>query len=162
MIKYSSETYLKDVLEHSLKIFVDNKLSYYIVIKKIIKIKAPFLLKEYGQYITILNNNYFILEYIPKDKNYICRVFIDNEWNVIEKIFLFTKENNIFNGIPTYDDLKICQIFIDNKWKLYNKDVFDKLYSQKEINKTIYKKIMNQINNVKEAKLPFDYKDYLY
>ena len=62
MIKYSSETYLKGVLEYNLNIFVDSDKPYYIVVKKIKKIDKPFILNEYGKDITILNNNYYIFD----------------------------------------------------------------------------------------------------
>lgn len=86
MIKYSSETYLKGVLEHNLNIFVDSDNPYYIVVKKINKIDKPFILNEYGKDVTILNNNYYILEYILKAENYICRIFNNDVKEVLNKM----------------------------------------------------------------------------
>lgn len=161
MIKYSSETYLKGVLEYNLNIFVDSDKPYYIVVKKIKKIDKPFILNEYGKDITILNKNYYILEYIPKDENYICRIFINDCKKLIERIFLFTGRNDVDNGIPTYDDLKLSHICIENKWKKYNLELFNKMYKKKEIDEGIYNLILNKIDDVKNINLPFDYKKYL-
>lgn len=161
MIKYSSETYLKGVLEYNLNIFVDSDNPYYIVVKKINKIDKPFILNEYGKDVTILNNNYYILEYIPKEENYICRIFINDCKEVIERIFLFTGRNDIDNGIPIYDDLKLSHICIENKWKKYNLELLNKMYENKEIDEGIYNLILNKIDDVKNIDLPFDYKKYL-
>ena len=161
MIRYSSESYLKDVRKHDIKFFLNNELDYYIVVKKIIEIDSSFILNEYGKDITILDNNYSILEYIPKNENYICRIFIDDKENIIEKIFLFTRKNFLYDGIPGYDDLKICQICVNEKWKIYNKDLFNEMYCSKQIGDKIYELILNKINSVKEIELPFNYKDYL-
>ena len=162
MIRYSSETYLKGVEKYQLNIFVDKEVPHYIVVKKIIKIEKPFILNEYGKDIIILNNDYYILEYIPKNENYICRIFVDNNKKIIEKIFLFTGKNDIDNGIPVYNDLKLAHICIENHWKRYNIDIFNKIYENKEIDDKTYNLILNKIDSIKSVVLPFDYKNYLY
>lgn len=47
----------------------------------------PFILNEEGNYITILDKNYYIIEYMPFNENYICRIHMDNNKNIIEKFF---------------------------------------------------------------------------
>ena len=45
-MKYISSTYLKDITDYTFKLFFDKTKDYYITVKKINKIKAPFILEE--------------------------------------------------------------------------------------------------------------------
>lgn len=91
-MKYLTSTYLKDIVKYKISIFVKEK--YCITVKKILKIKGPFVLKEENNSITIIDNGYYILEYILFNENYICRVHIDKEENVIERFYTATKNNS--------------------------------------------------------------------
>ena len=99
MKDFLSKTYLKYVINYELKICY-KKDKYCIVIKKILNIKEPFILNEMGHDIKLLDNNYYILEYIPYGRNYLCRVFIDETSKVKEYFFQFIKEYGIEDCIP--------------------------------------------------------------
>lgn len=68
---------------------------------------------------------YYILEYMPFNENYICRVHIDKEENVIERFYTATKNNSIINGIPAFEDLKLSYVSVVNKNinKFYNMEL---------------------------------------
>ena len=101
-MKYISSTYLKDITNYTFKLFCDKTKNYYITVKQINKIKEPFILNEEGREVTIIDNGYYILEYVPLNENYICRVHIDSYKNIIERFFIASKENKVENHIPTY------------------------------------------------------------
>lgn len=149
MIEYSSKTYLKDVKSYELKIFI-NKEDYYCTVKKIIDINEPFILNEMGQDIKLIDDNYYILEYIPSDKNYFCRLFIDDKKNIKETFYQFTNEQNIKDSIPYYEKIDVALVKTDYGEKIYSKD-----------NKNIPKEIRNIIDN-KKFKIEFNYKKYLW
>lgn len=158
---YSTKTYLKDVLNHELKIHYDEKDNYYIVVKKIVDIKEAFTLIENKRKVTILNDNYYILEYIPKNDNFICRMFIDDQKSLIEKMFRFTRKNDVKDRIPIYDDLKLSYVIIDDYSTLYNMDKFNELRENNIIDDYTYDSTITKIEKIKNIELPFNYKDYL-
>ena len=60
MKEFSSKTYLKDVTDFELKIYCKND-EYYFTIKKIVNIKSPFILKEMGHDIKLLDNRIYTM-----------------------------------------------------------------------------------------------------
>ncbi len=167
-MKYTSATYLKDITDYNFSLFYDIDKKYYITVKKINEIKEPFILNEDGELIKILDNNYYILEFIPLNENYICRIHIDKEKKVIEKVFTVSKSNKFKNGIPTYEDLKLSLICINNKTKTYNLDVLSKLVESEErsveeyeLAKKVIKQIENEIKNNCNFIFNLNYLEYL-
>jgi len=148
MKEFLSKTYLKDVISHELKIFF-KKDEYCVVVKKILNIKEPFILNEMGHNIKLLDNNYFIIEYMPCEKNYFCRAFIDSNNEVKEYFYQFTKEQGIENCIPYY--VKYNVAYVKTKYG-------EKVYSENNI-------ISNEeLEVIKQKKFEFclDYKKYLW
>ncbi len=105
-MKYNSSVYLKDVTKYQYKIHVDLTLDQAVSVKKILKIKEPFILNEDGTNIKILDDGYSIVEVINFDEDYICRAFFDDKDNLIEKFFTAIKNGKIADGVACYDDLK--------------------------------------------------------
>lgn len=101
--KLISKTYLKDVREYELKIYFDKE-DYYFSVKKIIDIKKPFSL-ESG--VCLIDNDYYIVEVIPKKENYIMRVYFNEKKERVEYYFDITLRNGLDkeSNIPYYDDL---------------------------------------------------------
>ena len=149
MKEFSSKAYLKDVIDFELKIYCKND-EYYFTIKKIVNIKSPFILNEMGHDIKLLDNNYYIIEYIPCNKNYFCRLFVDDKKNIKETFYQFTKEQNIKDSIPYYEKIDVALVKTYYGEKIYSKD-----------NKSIPKEIRNIIDN-KKFKIEFNYKKYLW
>lgn len=162
-MKYLTSTYLKDVEKYKLSLFYEK--NYCIVVKKIIKIKAPFILREENKDIVIVDNDYYILEYMPFNRNYICRIHIDKTQKIIEWFYLATKNNSIVNGIPVFEDLKLSCVIVNktNIYKLYNEDLAKNILSTndyqlalKEIN-SVNKEVKNKTNFI----FNMEYKKYL-
>lgn len=148
MKEFSSKSYLKDIKNYELKIYI-NKENYYITIKKVNNIKSPFILNEMGHDIKLLDNNYYIFEYVPHDRNYFLRLFIDDNKEIVEEFYQFTEEHGIEDSIPYY--LKSNFAFIKSKYG-------DKIYlKENDVSEDI-------ITTIKQDKIPhnLDYKKYLW
>ena len=149
MKEFSSKTYLKDVIDFELKIYAKSN-DYYLTIKKILNIKEPFILNEMGNDIKLLDNNYYIFEYIPCNEKYFCRLFIDENKEIKEYYYQFTKEQGIENSIPYY--IKENVAYVKTRYG-------EKIYSSNNIN--IPKEILTMIKQNK-LNFNFDYKKYLW
>ena len=74
-----SKTYLRDVSEYIIEFLFTND-DYFLVKKKIIK-TDPFILSN-G--LKVIDNNYYIIEILPKNENYAIRAYLDSDKNLIE------------------------------------------------------------------------------
>ncbi|MDD4283139.1 MAG: hypothetical protein PHX03_05065 [Bacilli bacterium] len=167
-MKYISSTYLKDITDYTFKLFFDKTKDYYITVKKINKIKAPFILEEDEREVIIIDNGYYILEYIPLNEKYICRVHIDKEKNVVERFFIASRQNKVENRIPTFEDLKLSLVCIDDIVKMYNLNLVNDLVNKKEMSFEDYQlalQVMENISKELELKSNFifnlNYEEYL-
>lgn len=101
--KIITSTYLRDVDEYQIKIFLDNP-DYYISIKKLINVQKKFIiLNKY----CVMDNGYYVVEVVPKHENYALRVFFDDKKQPLEYYFDVCKNNGLLEDIkvPFYDDL---------------------------------------------------------
>lgn len=144
-MKYSTSTYLKDVMKY--KLYLYRNKNHMITIKKIIEIQKPFSLIEFGEKIILLNNNYYIVEIMPLNSFYMCRIFLDNHFNVIEEYYTVTKNNQILDGIPVYEDLELSYVKVHGKEKIYHEELLKK-------NSENYLK--EAIEKIKKLNLPID------
>lgn len=162
-MKYLTATYLKNIEKYRISIFMED--NHCITVKKILKIEKPFILKEENNDITIIDNGYYILEYMPFDENYICRIHIDKRKNVIERFYVATKNNSIINGIPTFQDLKMSYVSVSNKNinKFYNMKLAERILNKQDYSFALsqMKKIENEIRNGDNYIYNLDYKKYL-
>lgn len=162
-MKYLTATYLKDIEKYRLTIL--HKDNYCLCIKKVIKIKEPFILNEDDTKITIIDNDYYIVEYMPYKENYICRIHIDNKLNVIERFYIATKNNCMKNGIPSFDDLKLSYVCVskNNIEKFYNIERAKKILSDNEYQLAIkeMQKIRKEIKDNDNFIYNLDYRKYL-
>ena len=117
-MKYSSSTYLRDVNEYRLYLYKNDNEA--IIIKKILKIVNPFSLVEFGEEIKLIDSDYYIVEIVTLNDNYICRLFLDSSLNIIEEYYTVTKNNDIKDGIPVYEDLGLSYIKVNGKDKVYH------------------------------------------
>lgn len=151
MSKYISTTYLKDIYKYIY--YQYTKKDIHIVIKKILDTK-PYIINEDGVDIKILDNNYYIVEVIPMNKNYICRIHIDNHKNIIERYYTMTLNNKFINNIPIIKDLKTSYVCCDFQKKVYNIEYLEGLYKDNKIkieDYTLIRKelqiLIDEINN---------------
>lgn len=119
-MKYSSSTYLRDVNEYKLYLYKNDTEA--IIIKKILKIMNPFSLVEFGEEIKLIDNDYYIVEVVTLNNDYICRLFLDSSLNVIEEYYTVTRNNDIKDGIPVYEDLGLSYVKANGKDKVYHEE----------------------------------------
>lgn len=153
-MKYSTSTYLKNITKYKLYLYKNN--DEIITIKKIINIIEPFSLIEFGNEITLLNNNYYIVEIIPLNSFYMCRIFLDNNFNIIEEYYTVTKNNQIIDGIPMYEDLSLSYVKVNDKEKIYHEELLqnnqdDYLKDVIEKIKKLNLNINNLVNKIKKV-----------
>ena len=129
--KLISKTYLKDVYKYTLNIYFDNN-DYYLSIKKIIDIKEPFIVDEN---LFLIDNNYYIVEVIPKNTNYTMRIFLNEKKEKLLYYFDITLSNGIDKEtkIPYYDDLFLDVTVKDKKIKILDEDELQEALNKKEI-----------------------------
>lgn len=162
-MKYLTSTYLKDIEKYKLSLFFEK--DYCISVKKVIETKQPFILKEDGRDIIIIDKDFYILEYMPFDQNYICRIHINDTKNIIEWFYLATRNNRVINGIPAFEDLKLSYVIVNksNIKKLYNVGLARKFLNENDFNlafsqlSKVKKEIKDKINFVYKL----NYKQYL-
>ena len=143
--KLISKTYLRGVNKYELKIYF-NLEDCYISVKKIIDIKEPFILSN-G--LCIIDNNYYIMEVIPKNENYAMRVFFNNKKEILEYYFDVSLENGVDKeaGIPYYDDLFIDVTKIKDKVEVLDEDELKEALDNNEISITDFE-LANKIRDI--------------
>ena len=134
--KLVSKTYLRDVSEYKLDIYYNNE-KYYLSVKKIIHTKEPFIL-ENG--ICLINDNYYIVEVLPKNENYAMRVFFNEKKERIEYYFDISLKNDIDEEtrIPYYDDLYTDITVTEGNIEILDEDELREAYESKKITKEDY------------------------
>lgn len=144
MITFSSKTYLKDVNKYKIAMIIKKDIG--ICIKKILKIRKPFLLNEDGEIIKLIDNNYYIVEIVPFDKNYVLIVYLDNNYDVIERYYFMTNSNCVRDGVLAYQNLKLAYVCTKNNKKMYNQNKLKTMKENMKISAEIYKKSINEMN----------------
>lgn len=164
--KLISKTYLRGVNKYELKIYF-NLEDCYISVKKIIDIKEPFILSN-G--LCIIDNNYYIMEVIPKNENYAMRVFFNNKKEILEYYFDVSLENGVDKeaGIPYYDDLFIDVTKTKDKVEVLDEDELKEALDNNEISITDFELankirdiLLEQINNGNNRYMNMNLEQYL-
>lgn len=164
--KLISKTYLRGVNKYELKIYF-NLEDCYISVKKIIDIKEPFILSN-G--LCIIDNNYYIVEVIPKNENYAMRVFFNNKKEILEYYFDVSLENGVDKeaGIPYYDDLFIDVTKTKDKVEVLDEDELEEALDNNEISITDFELankirdiLLEQINNGNNRYMNMNLEQYL-
>lgn len=161
-MKYCSSTYLRDVSKFLIYFIIKD--TYAVVIKKIIDILEPTVLNEDGVLVKVLDNGYYVIEYMEFDKNYICRLHLDGNKNIIERFYRMTKENKVFDGIPAYKDMYLSYVITNKTKKVYNYDAYSsKINNEISIDedKLIREKfslLIKMVKNNEENAMKIDFK----
>lgn len=166
--KIISSTYLRDVDKYQIKLFLDID-DYYLSIKKLINVTEKFIIKNN---ICVMDNNYYVVEVVPKNENYAMRIFYDDLKNPLEYYFDICKNNGLLEDIkiPFYDDLYLdvtylcCNGQIDIldedellegfKNSIVTKEELDMIYNVKD-------KLVDEIKNHKNKYMNIDFRKYL-
>lgn len=102
--KLTTKTHTRDVIQFETKMFDEDKLNCFVVVKKIDKTSKPFRISTEE---ILVDDGYLLIEITPKNESYNIRVFLDKERNILQhyidicKITGFDEEENS----PFYDDL---------------------------------------------------------
>lgn len=143
--KYLSETFLRDVKEYDLKLFIRE--DCYLCLKKIKTIENPFYLQN-G--LCLIDNNYYIIEILYPDKHYTTRIFFNNYkeeilyyYDIIDKIKM---DKQLM--IPYYEDLYLDVIVKDDKIYILDEEEFEKAFNNKCITFDQYKLGKNTIDSL--------------
>lgn len=164
--KLISKTYLRDVNKYKLEIYYDNE-DYYLSVKKILSIEKPFIL-ENG--LCIINNNYYIVEVLPKHENYAMRVYFNEKRERLEYYFDISLKNGLDekSKIPYYDDLYIDVTVTRENIKVLDEDELQEAFSMGKINKLQYDlanktkdNLLQSINNKNNKYMNLDLERYL-
>ena len=166
--KIISSTYLRDVDKYQIKLFLDID-DFYLSIKKLINVTEKFIIKNN---ICVMDNNYYVVEVVPKNENYAMRIFYDNLKNPLEYYFDICKNNGLLEDvkIPFYDDLYLdvtylcCNGRIDVldedelldgfKNGIVTTEEVDMIYSIKDI-------LIDEIKNKTNKYMNIDFRKYL-
>lgn len=103
--KFIDKTYMREVVDKQWYLEKDEKLNGYIALKYVKAISKPLTAFCNGRKYVGLDNGYSILEYVPLDRKYNCRVFFDNKNRPLCFYFDVNNGSGVENGMPWYDDL---------------------------------------------------------
>lgn len=164
--KLISKTYLRDVSKYNIDIYY-NKEDYYLSVKKILKIKNPFIL-ENG--LCIINNNYYIVEVLPKNENYAMRVYFNNKKERLEYYFDISLKNGLDekSKIPYYDDLYTDITVTQGSVEILDEDELKEALDNEKITKVEYDlanktkdKLLKSINEKNNKYMNLELERYL-
>ena len=164
--KIMSQTYLRDVTKQRLKMYFDED-DFYVSVKKIISCTEKFVIRDN---LTVIDNDYYILEVLPKHEDYAMRLFLDNHKKPLEYYFDIcenTHLDEIFH-IPMYDDLYLDVTVLFGEINILDEEELLEAYQNKEFDaeklQPIYDikdKLIAEIKNHINKYMNQDYTKYL-
>lgn len=164
--KLISKTYLRDVNRYTLEIYYDKE-DYYLSIKKILNIEKPFIL-ENG--LCLIDNNYYIVEVLPKNENYAMRVYFNEKKERLEYYFDISLKNGIDEEtkIPYYDDLYTDITVVQENIEVLDEEELEEALNMGKISKSEYNlanetrdKLLQSIKNKNNKYMNLDLERYL-
>lgn len=120
--KYIKDTYLKGVSEYDMNIIKDETLNCYISVKHLKKVDKKYIAMHLEKNKCLMDNGHYIIEYIPIDKKYLVRVFMDPNKQVLEyyidiiKNIGFDEENLYYNDLYLDITLDLSQTTKTRVW----------------------------------------------
>ena len=102
--KVISNTYLRDIEDYEMKLYLDIDWAY-ICVKKLIKCREKFIIKNN---LCVMDDGYYIFEVVPKNSDYAMRLFLDKYKKPLEYYFDVCRNVRLDEKfkIPMYDDLR--------------------------------------------------------
>lgn len=164
--KLISKTYLRDVNRYKLEIYYDKE-DYYLSIKKILNIEKPFIL-ENG--LCLIDNNYYIVEVLPKNENYAMRVYFNEKKERLEYYFDISLKNGLDEEtrIPYYDDLYTDITVVQENIEVLDEEELQEALNMGKISKAEYNianetrdKLIQSIKNKNNKYMNLDLERYL-
>lgn len=170
--KFLTNTYLKGVDKYILTQFENDVLDCFCVIKKINSIDKPYISTHTGKNVCLLDEGYYILEYLPKNSHYGVRVFLDRDKNVLSYYIDIIDSIGIdYEKGLYYDDLYL-DITIDmvngEMVKVWDEDELQKALDENDITKEQYdmaykmlKELLDQIAKGKNMIVNNEHKEFI-
>ena len=163
--KIMTHTYLRDVSQYRVKLFMDIE-DCYISVKKLVKVDIPFVI--HGN-VTVMDDDFYVLEVVPKNENYAMRLFLNDKKEALEYYFDICKNNRLdSNKIPCYDDLYLDITYLDGKINILDEKELLEAYKFGDINQEDYdlvyimkEKLLDEIKNKTNEMMNVDYMKYL-
>lgn len=164
--KLISKTYLRDVNKYKLEIYYDKE-DYYLSIKKILNIEKPFIL-ENG--LCLIDNNYYIVEVLPKNENYAMRVYFNEKKERLEYYFDISLKNGLDEEtrIPYYDDLYTDITVVQENIEVLDEEELEEALNMGKISKAEYNlanetrdKLLQSIKNKNNKYMNLNLERYL-
>lgn len=164
--KITSNTYLRDILKYRLKMYFDED-DCYIIVKKIIDCTEKFIIRDN---LTVIDNDYYVLEVVPKKESYAMRVFLDPNKKPLEYYFDICENARLDEKfhIPMYDDLYLDVTYAFGEINILDEDELLEAYERKEFDnvklKHIYEvkdKLVKEIQEHTNYYMNKDYTKYL-
>ena len=165
--KIMTHTYLRDVSQYRIKLYMDVK-DCYISVKKLVKVDIPFVI--HGN-VTVMDDDYYVLEVVPKNENYAMRLFYDDKKQPIEYYFDICKNNGVLSDslVPYYDDLYLDITYMDGEIRILDENEFIDAYNNKDITEEDYElvlkvrdQLLKEIESGTNLYMNRDYKEYLF
>ncbi len=156
--KFLTNTYLRGVDKYMLTQFEDESLDCFCVIKKINSIDKPYFATHTGKDVCILDEGYYILEYLPKNEHYGVRAFLDREKNVllyyidvIDSIGIDYEKGLYYDDL--FLDITIDKV-ADDVVRVWDEDELQKALDEEDISKSQFdmaydtlKELLDEIAN---------------
>ena len=148
--KLISNTYLKDVLKYKIYIERNTMLNAYVCVKKIEEIAEPSYFYHENEKNCIIDNGYYILEYVPLNLNYTVRGFLNNNKEIVEWYIDISHKNGEIDAIPFYDDLYLDILIYGENIILIDQDELDNALDENVITRDDYDLAYFTANNLME------------
>lgn len=154
--KILTSTYLRDVVKYQIKLYLDID-DYYLSIKKLIDVSEKFIIKDD---LCVMDNNFYVVEVVPKYENYAMRIFYDDKKIPLEYYFDICKNNGLdeVTKVPFYDDLYLDVTYLYSNGKINVLDE-DELLEAFKLGEITYNEL-NMIYDVKD-KLVYEIKNHI-
>ena len=169
-VKYLDETYLRDVTKYAIKTFENEE--EYVVFKHIIEVKKKYIETHTRRNRCLQDNGYFMIEYLPKYKNYIVRAFLDDKKEVLRYYIDIVGNVGIEkdSGRLYYEDLYLDVVddFLETGERIHLRDFTDLVQAQmdgkitkEQENKICLEvlKLIDEINNNSNKYMNINHKE---
>ena len=103
--KFIDKIYMREVLDKVWYLEEGEDFNGYIALKYVKEISKPLSIFCNGKKKVGLDKGFSILEYVPLERNYNCRVFFDEKNRPLCFYFDINNGTGVENGMPWYDDL---------------------------------------------------------
>ncbi len=165
--KILSSTYLKEAQKYQIKFYLDEE-DKYIVVKKLIKLSKKFIIQND---VIAMDDGYYVIEIVPKNKNYALRLFLNDKKEIIEYYFDIIKESGIDKElkVPYFIDLYLdITIQKNKKVNILDEEELNDALKSKDITKKDYElvlkvkeQLLKEIKEQSNDLMNLDYMKYL-